>query len=344
LKIAELKEKEPVDGVYLATRKEMAVAKSGKPYLIARLMDSSGEAEARAWDGAEEMAGNFDKDDVVRVRGHAVAYQGDLQINISSARRVNEGDYDLRDLLPSSERDPDEMIAELDGIISAMEDEDLKTLLETLFRDGGEVRSLYKIAPAAKGMHHSYIGGLLEHVLSACRVAAFLRGHYSGVDGDMLLAGVILHDIGKIYELSYKRGFDYTDRGKLIGHITIGVEMIDEAIRGQKDFPETKAVLLKHMILSHHGVLEYGSPKRPKTLEAVILSFIDDLDAKVEAVKSFIGKDRGETNWTGYHRLLERYIFKGFPRDPTAPAPRADAEEGPAAAEEKRKKEELDLF
>jgi len=316
--VKDIKEKDQVSGAFLAAKKETGIGKTGKPYLVIRLMDSTGNIEARIWDNAEGAAKRFDKDDVVSIKGYAVAYQGGIQLNVSDIYALPDSDYSIRDFLPSSKRDPDEMMTELDGIVSRVEDRHIKALLTSIFKDP-KLRELYKTAPAAKVMHHPYLGGLIEHVLSICGLAALVGGHYnngkglpSSVNKDLLIAGAILHDIGKIYELSYRRSFDYTDEGRLIGHITIGVEMIDTHINAIKDFPRQLAVLLKHIILSHHGQLEFGSPKRPKTLEAIILSYLDDMDAKVAAVRALIegGKD-AESNWTPYQKLFERYIYRG---------------------------------
>ena len=343
MKIEDIREKTKVGGNFLVTRKDLAVGKSGKPYIMARLMDSTGEVEARVWDNADAIAGDFKKDDVCRVEGFAVSYQGAIQVNISAMAALPGDKYTLRDFLPSTDRAPDEMMAELLNIISTMKDGDIRGFFDLLFSEDAEVLPLFKLSPAAKGMHHNRLGGLLEHVLSVSKIAVFISSHYDNIDCDMLIAGVILHDIGKIHELSYKRSFDYTDHGQLIGHITIGAGMIDEVVRQIDGFPEEKAMLMKHMVISHHGVLEFGSPKVPMTVEAVILSFLDDLDAKVEATQKYIRDDKGETNWTAYHRMLGRYLFKGFPS-----AEDANLEEAKKILEDnpvpQKTKDDLDLF
>ena len=319
-----IKEKDHVADTFLVTKKEIGVSKSGKPYLIIRLMDSTGEAEARAWEDAEAVGRCFDKDDVVMVRGFAVSYKGGLQINVSEVTRVPEEKYELRDYLPSSERDPEEMIVELDRVVSRMKDVHIRGLLQAVFKDQ-DVRKRFMVAPAAKAMHHPYLGGLLEHVLSICGLVDRVAEHYGAmVNRDLLHAGAVLHDIGKIYELSYERSFDYTDEGKLIGHITMGIELIDGKLAGLPEFPRDLAVLVKHMVLSHHGQLEFGSPKRPKILEALILSYLDDMDAKVKAIQTVMEaeKDSG-SNWTSFQRIFERAMYKGN---------RFIADEGPANA------------
>jgi len=310
--IKDIREKDQVTGSFLVTRKETGISKSGKPYLNLKLMDSTGELEARVWEDAEELGKRFQKNDVVSIKGFAVAYQGGIQVNITSINSVAEGEYEIRDFLPSSRRDPKTMLEELDNIISGIKDTSLKGLLTSIFKDL-EIKALFSLAPAAKSMHHSYLGGLLEHTLSICGLAEKITGHYKkGVNKDLLLAGAILHDIGKIHELSYSRSFDYTDEGRLLGHITMGVELVDKKIRDMAGFPEKTAVLLKHMLLSHHGQLEFGSPKRPKTIEAIILSYLDDLDAKVSTVQALAENERDkDSSWTSYQKLFERYIYKG---------------------------------
>ncbi len=321
--IKDLKEKEKVRAEFIVTKKEVAVSKVGKPYLNLKLMDKSGECEGRAWDRAEDIAAQFSKDDVVLVSGHCVEYQGRIQINVSSVKTLQEDAYDISDFLPSAVRPFDEMMTELDAVVASVKDKDISALLVSIINDK-EIREKYKKAPAAKGMHHPYLGGLLEHVLSLCKLGDFVCTHYDGVNKDLVTAGLILHDIGKIIELSFDRSIEYTDEGRLLGHITIGVELIESKIRELPDFPRELAVLLKHIILSHHGILEYGSPKRPKTVEAFIVSFLDDMDAKVNSVQAAIDDEAGIENWTPFQRLLSRYIYKGTTSSSSGYRARAD--------------------
>jgi 3'-5' exoribonuclease len=337
--IKDLRERKQVESSFLVTRKDSGMSKSGKPYLNLKFMDRTGEVEARVWENAEEISKNFKKDDVVSVKGSVVAYQGGLQINVAEMSSLLEGEFSLTDYLPSSERDPEEMINELDGIISAIYDRHLKGLLKAFFKDP-DVRERFMLAPAAKSMHHPYLGGLLEHVLSMCGLIKSVRGHYRDINWDLVTVGAILHDIGKIYELSYERSFDYTDEGRLLGHITIEMGMIHDKIKEVPGFPEKLALLLKHMILSHHGELEFGSPKRPKTPEALVLSFLDDLDAKITAMQALIKDDIGpDPNWTSFNRLFERFIYKGGKYEPAEKEP---AEENLSKKEDQ--KEEPELF
>lgn len=309
--LKDIKEKGRIEDVFLVTKKEMGMSKNNKPYLNIKLMDRTGEMEARVWDDAEDISRKFERNDFVKVKGSAIAYQGGLQLNISEITKIDEDKIAVRDFLPASKREPDEMMAELESIIAGIKNNSIKKLL-TLFLEDAEIRNLLMLAPAAKSMHHPYLGGLLEHILSLCNLIHGVAKHYQNINKDLLLAGAILHDIGKIYELRFERAFDYSDEGRLLGHITIGVGMIDKKLESLPDFPGETALLLKHMLLSHHGYLDFGSPKRPKTVEAVILYYLDDMDSKVQSMQALIEKEKEmPSNWTSYHKLYERYIYKG---------------------------------
>lgn len=308
--VSEIKENEKVDSCFLVKDKNIAMAKNGKPYINIKLMDKSGEIEGRVWDNAEEIAAQFEKNDIVTVKARGALYQGKVQLSIVDVRRAPEGAASPADFLPRSKREPEEMFSELKVIISGIKDPYLKRLMDS-FMDDKLFTDALKTAPAAKGMHHVYIGGLLEHVLSVSHLVLELAKHYDGVNHDLLLTGSILHDMGKIKELSYRAAFDYTDIGRLLGHIIIGIQMLDEKIRGIDGFPEKTAMLLRHMIASHHGELEFGSPKRPKTIEALLLHNIEDMDAKVNAFQAAMAKETSEeSNWTPYQKMFERYLYK----------------------------------
>jgi 3'-5' exoribonuclease len=193
-------------------------------------------------------------------------------------------------------------------LIASIDDESLKSFLKELF-SSSEIAKKVKTAPAGKVLHHEYIGGLLEHTLSVAEICDFLSTHYREANRDMLIAGALLHDIGKIYELSYDRAIDYTDEGKLIGHIVIGAELITKLEEKKKLLGKEKEMLLKHIILSHHGELEYGSPKRPKTLEALIVHFVENLDSKVDAFLSVLEKSDGDETWSDYQRMFNRFLY-----------------------------------
>jgi 3'-5' exoribonuclease len=227
------------------------------------------------------------------------------------------------------------MFRELEGWIAGIGNPHLKALLEALFSDP-RIALAFRTAPAAKSVHHNWIGGLIEHVLSLCQLAKFAASHYPGIDCDLLLAGVILHDLGKIHELSYTRSFSYTNQGQLLGHIMIGARMVEEKIAVLPDFPAPLAELLLHMILSHHGQLEYGSPKIPVFPEALLLHMLDNLDSKMECMRALIERDQMvEGAWTGYSPVLERSVLKKSkflePDTPPAPSPKAGASNPPGS-------------
>lgn len=309
--ISGIKDKDQVQAVFLVKEKITAMAKNGKPYLTLRLMDRSGEIEGRVWDNVEPFGALFEKDDFIQVRAKASVYLGKMQLVIADLTRIPEEDVELVDFLPESDRDPEEMTAELRSVVDSLSDPHLKGLMLS-FIDDPSFLPLYRSAPAAKGMHHVCLGGLLEHSLSVAKLVDTILPLYGGMNRDLLVVGALLHDCGKVREMTYCRSFDYTDEGKLIGHITIGVEMIQEKIAAMEGFPAPLAMLLKHMILSHHGQYEFGSPKRPKTLEATVLNYLDDLDSKINGIRSHFRREpENRSNWSSYHRLYDRYFYKG---------------------------------
>lgn len=294
-------------GVFLVQSKDVRQKKTGEPYLSLVLMDRSGDVEAKMWDNVAGVMDTFDRDDFVRVRGQTLLYQGRTQLTVQSLQRVSGDEVDISDFLPVSRRDPEQMWRELNQILACIADPHLKALLRGIFEDR-EIAEAFRRAPAAKGIHHAWIGGLLEHVLSMCALARFLASHYPGVDLDLLLAGVLLHDIGKIRELDYSRSFSYTAEGGLIGHIQIGLRIVADHL--PPDFPPKLRNLLEHLILSHHGQLEYGSPKLPSFPEAMLLHLIDLTDSKMAAMQASLERDSASGNvWTGYNAALERSIL-----------------------------------
>ena len=308
--IADIKDRDLVDAVFLVKDKVMAMAKNGKPYLTLKLMDKTGEVDAKVWDNADEVGALFDKNDFLAVRAKASIYLGKMQLILSELKLVPEDQVQLADFLPETERDINLMVDELRSVVASIRNADLKRLLISFFADH-ELLAKYRVAPAAKGMHHVYLGGLLEHSLAVAKLVDAIVPLYQGLNRDLLVAGALLHDIGKVREMTYVRCFDYTDEGKLIGHITIGVEMLQERIASLPGFPVELGMLLKHMLLSHHGQYEYGSPKRPKTMEATILNYLDDLDSKINGIRTHIRKEPDNpSRWTTYHRLYDRYFFK----------------------------------
>jgi len=308
--IEDIMENDKIDSTFLVKGKNLGTSKNGKPYLNLKLGDKTGDIEARVWENAKHLSALFEKDDFIRVKSRVTRYQNDLQLVIFDLEKCHKEEIFIDDFLPRTDKNIEMMFGELAEISKEAKNIYLKELLDLFFKDEGFTR-LFKIAPAAKGLHHVYIGGLLEHTLTIGKLILDVVKHYKGINADLLLTGGILHDIGKIHELSYEGSFDYTDEGRLLGHITIGVEMIADKIAEIADFPNDLAMLLKHLILSHHGYYEFGSPKRPKTQEAIILYYLDDMDSKVRGFQEFIEKEKGNNSkWTGYHRLFERYIYK----------------------------------
>jgi 3'-5' exoribonuclease len=335
--VSELAPNQLVTGVFLVQQKEIRQKKTGEPYLSLTLADRSGDVDAKMWDNVAEVIDAFERDSFVRVKGMVQLFQNRPQLTIYRMQTVPETEINIADFLPASKRDRDEMFAELKGWIAAMSNAHLKALLEAVFADDA-VALAYRTAPAAKSIHHGWIGGLVEHVLSVCQLAKLTAAHYPDVDFDLLLTGVILHDIGKVYELTYSRSLGYSNAGQLIGHITIGIRMVEQAARKVPDFPPQLLDLVEHMILSHHGQLDFGSPKVPMFLEAMLLHLIDNMDSKMEAMRAHIAKDQQAAGvWTGYSAPLERIVLKKkqYLAPPaemaTAPAPEPRKESAPPA-------------
>lgn len=309
--VEQIRERDVIESPFLVRDKTLAMAKNGKPYMTVKLVDRSGEIEGRIWDRVDEFDAVFERDDFIVVHGKASTYLNKKQLVIQNLRKIAEKEIDLADYMPVSPRDSDEMLGELWALVTSLRDPALRTLAEAFFNDAELLRA-FAAAPAAKNMHHAYIGGLLEHSLAIAALVDLMAPRYPTLNRDLLILGALLHDIGKIAELSYVRSFDYTDEGKLIGHIVLGVEMIDERIRTLPDFPRETAMLIKHLILSHHGQYDYGSPKRPKTMEAIVLNFLDDLDSKVNGVAAHMEREaENPSAWTSHHRLYDRYFYKG---------------------------------
>jgi 3'-5' exoribonuclease len=262
------------------------------------------------WDNVPEVMDTFDRDDFVKVKGLFQLYNNRPQLTIHKMRRVLDHEVDFADFFPASARNPDEMWAELRRIVAELENEHIRRLLDA-FLDDPEIAPRYRIAPAAKTIHHAFRSGLLEHVLSLCALARRIADHYAWIDRELLVAGAVLHDIGKIHELSYERGFSYTTEGQLLGHIAIGVRMLSDKLRAFPDFPPELRNLLEHIILSHHGQLEFGSPKTPAFPEALLFHFLDDMDSKMECMRALLGKEpQSESLFTPWSSALERVALR----------------------------------
>ncbi len=313
MKSPQIRELEPnkiATGTFLVQAKEIRQKKSGEPYLSLLLGDRSGELDAKMWDNVADVMHTFERDDFVRVKGLLQIYNNRPQFTIHKMQRVDDATVDLADFLPASARDPDQMLEQLRGITASMKNAHLRALVD-LFLADEKIAAKLKRAPAAKFIHHAFLGGLIEHILSLCELCRLAAGHYSSVDLDLMLAGAVLHDIGKIDELSYQRSFSYSSDGQLLGHITIALRMIEEKLRCLPDFPPRLRTLVEHLVLSHHGSLEFGSPKLPMFPEALLLHYLDDMDAKMECMRALIEHDRQvEGYWTGYSAPLERVVLK----------------------------------
>jgi 3'-5' exoribonuclease len=333
----DLKPNEVSTALFLVQSKEIRQKRTGEPYLSLLLADRTGELDAKMWDNVAEVMDTFDRDDFVKVKGLLQIYNNRPQFTIHKIRPVEDREVEFGDFFPASARDSDAMWLELRGIVEGLSNENIRALLNA-FLDDPAIAERYKVAPAAKSIHHAYRSGLLEHVLSLCGLAKLTAGHYGAtdlhsIDLNLLIAGVVLHDIGKIYELGYQRGFNYTAEGQLLGHIAIAIRMLADKLQAFPRFPVELRNLIEHMILSHHGHLEFGSPKVPIFPEALLLHYIDDLDSKMESMRALIEKEPlAEGLFTPYSHSLDRvalrksrYLDPPQPPGPNgAPAPLAD--------------------
>ncbi|MDX2152824.1 MAG: HD domain-containing protein [Bryobacteraceae bacterium] len=330
--VSELQPNQVITGTFLVVGKEIRQKKTGEPFLSLTLGDKTGDLDAKMWDNVTDVLDTFERDHFIKVKGLLQVYQNKPQLTIHKLIKVAESDVDPADYFPASERDRNEMFAELRGLIAEMTNVHLRGLLEALFADE-EIARRYRSAPAAKSIHHAYLGGLIEHVLSLCALCKLTAPHYRDIDLDLLLTGAILHDIGKIYELSYERSFTYSNDGQLLGHIIIGLRLVSEKLRELPAFPPKLRSLVEHMIVSHHGELEFGSPKVPVFPEALLLHHLDNLDSKMECMRRMIEKDRHvEGCWTGYSPSLERTALKKARYYEAAPVAASAAAPAPATA------------
>lgn len=307
--IAELREGERVGTIYLCKHKQTAVTKNGKPYENLILQDKTGTIDAKIWDPNSQGIDDFDSLDYIDVVGDITSFQGTLQMSVKRIRKVKEGEYDPKEYLPVSESNVSGMYQELMDMIEKMKNPYLKKLAQSFFVEDSDFAKRFQFHSAAKSVHHGFVGGLLEHTLNVTKLCENFTVLYPILDRDLLVTAAMFHDIGKLVELSKFPENDYTDDGQLLGHIIIGTEMISDHIREIPDFPKILATELKHCILSHHGELEYGSPKKPALAEAVALSFADNADAKMQTMKEALSKvPEGNTDWIGYNRFFESNI------------------------------------
>lgn len=303
--IDSLREGERVNEIYLVKSRNSALTKAGKPYDNVILQDKTGTLDAKIWDPGSVGIDEFDAMDYVAVTGDITSFQGALQCSIKRARKVSAGEYDPKDYLPTSDYDVEEMYRELLAYVDSVKNPYLQQLLCAFFKNP-TIEEQFKFHSAAKSVHHGFVGGLLEHTVSVTRNCNYFAKAYPILNRDLLLTASMFHDIGKLKELSTFPENDYTDVGNLLGHIVIGSEWVGEEIKKIDGFPVLLANELKHCILAHHGELEFGSPKKPALIEAIALSFADNIDAKMETVKEMLnGVPENNLEWQGYNRLLE---------------------------------------
>jgi 3'-5' exoribonuclease len=316
--VNELKVGERATGFYLVRHKQLEPFRDRSKGLFLTLMlaDRTGQILARVWEGAPELAETFDEGAVVKVAGDVEDYLGRSQLIVQKLRPAEAGEYDLADFLPATTRDVDAMLAEVQGYIDRLQDPHLSALVRH-FYDDPELRSRLAQAPAARRVHHAYLGGLLEHLSDVLKLCDAVVGLYPDLHADLLYAGALLHDVGKVREYAWRPEVDYTDEGRLIGHIVLSAEMVSAAIAARPDFPEELGLRVRHMLVSQHGRYEWGSPRRPQTLEALALHHVENLSAQLNRFSGLLRarRDPGRA-WTGYDRLLGRQLYAGPPDDP----------------------------
>ncbi len=309
--INQIKDRDKIAETFLVQQKLVPLNKNGKPYISVVLMNRSGVVDGRVWDNVDQMTARFESGDFLDIRATAVAYQHKIQLKIEWLERVDPSRVDAKDFLPATHRDCGLMLKEADQLINGIKTPQLRKFLSNWLREP-EFREKLASTPAAKSIHHAYLGGLLEHTLSVMQLASAVCDLYSHLDRDLLIAGAFLHDIGKMHELEYERSFEYTDEGRLMGHIVLGVMMLDHRATRHPGLDQETLVKLSHMILSHHGSLEFGSPKRPKFAEALALNYLDEMDAKLQVFKEISEHEQGN-KWSSFQRLFDRYLLLGKP-------------------------------
>ena len=299
-----------VRGTFMVQSKERKITSTGAAYLDLNLQDTTGVISAKLWDYSERTTPPFEADDIVQVEGHVESYRGTPQLRVRKITSCPADDINLLDYLPRTKQDPEQMFAALLARVRQMNEGPLRTLLLSVLED----RSLaekYKLAPAATSYHHAFLGGLLEHVSSLISLADAVADHYPWLRRDLIVAGLVLHDIGKVEELNFSRGFRYSTRGQLIGHISMALEMVQRKIHQIPDFPASLKDELEHIVISHHGKLEFGSPKEPMFAEAMVVSFLDEMDSKMEAVRAQYATDKDRPgDCTARNPALRRELLK----------------------------------
>jgi 3'-5' exoribonuclease len=302
-------ENKVITSSFVVVTKQIKPKKTGEPYLALTLGDRSGQLEAKMWDNVEEVLDAFEQDDFLKIKGLVNKYKNRFQLTIHKLRKLGDSEIEFDDYLPKTTKDIDELWRILAAYVVSFQNLHLQSLLQAFMSDAA-IASAYRNAPAAKTLHHAYIGGLLDHVVSLFRSCDLLCQNYPQVNRDLILTGVFLHDIGKIHELTYNRSFSYTTQGQLLGHMVIELEMLQAKIALVPGFPDNLKTLLEHIIISHHGQYEFGSPKLPMFPEALMLHYLDDLDSKMEAMRAQFEREADlESPWTSYNSSLGRPLL-----------------------------------
>jgi 3'-5' exoribonuclease len=307
----DLKDRDAINDIFLVKHSAVVMAKNGKPYLNVVLTDKTGDIEARVWENAESAIKVLLKSSFARVEGRVSVYQNKRQLIISSYNEVPAAQLEMKDFIAQAPCDVERLYVELIDFAKSLTNPFSRELAIKILTDP-DVSARLRQAPAAKSVHHAYRGGLLEHMVSVAGILDSLAKHYGNtLDRDLLLLGGFFHDIAKLWELDYMLTTDYTDEGRLVGHLVMGVELVERTMNEISGFPQHLRLLVKHLILAHHGELEFGSPKRPKLIEALVVHYVDDLDSKVNAIHSFISKDETAGSWTALNKMYERFFYKG---------------------------------
>jgi 3'-5' exoribonuclease len=327
-----------VTSTFVVVAKQIKPKKTGEPYLALTLGDRSGQLEAKMWDNVEEVLEAFEQDDFLKIKGLVNKYKQRFQLTIHKLRKLGDTEIDFSDYLPKTTKDVDALWQTLTSFVEGFQNPHLKVLVQAFMSDP-VIAAAYRNAPAAKTLHHAYIGGLLDHVVSLFRSCDLMCRNYPQLNRDLLLTGAFLHDIGKIHELTYNRSFSYTTKGQLLGHMIIELEMLQAKLAAIPSFPEELKTLVEHLIISHHGEYEFGSPKLPMFPEALMLHYLDDLDSKMEAMRAHFEREAGlESAWSSYNASLgrpllntEKFLAPKKPSTPEPEAPTSTAEDASAA-------------
>jgi 3'-5' exoribonuclease len=321
---------------FVVVAKQIKPKKTGEPYLALTLGDRSGQLEAKMWDNVDDVLDAFEQDDFLKVKGVINKYKLRFQLTVHKLRKLGNSEIDYADYLPKTAKNIDDLWQTLKDFLGSFQNPYLKSLVQAFMSDA-EIAAAYRSAPAAKTLHHAYIGGLLDHVVSLFRSCDLVSRNYPQINRDLLLTGAFLHDIGKIHELTYNRSFSYTTKGQLLGHMIIELDMLQAKLAVLPGFPEELKTLVEHLIISHHGQYDFGSPKLPMFPEALMLHYLDDLDSKMEAMRSHFEREAGlDGPWTSYNASLgrpllntEKFLAPKKAVGPEEPAAPAAAEETP---------------